>query len=195
MLVHPYDDPLVIAGQGTVGLELVEQVPDLDVVIVPVGGGGLISGITVAVKALRPGTRIIAVEPVRLRCRPPGLEAGQPVPLPRADRRGRPPARRSPARSRLEVLGRHLDDPSCLVTEDEIREGMRFLYQPGAKLACEGGGAAGCRWRCWPARVDVAGRTGVPVVTRGGNVSPRSPPRCPSRLSVAVRRACRWAKP
>src|SRR4051795_985781 len=64
VLVHPYDDPLVIAGQGTVGLELVEQVPDLDMVIVPVGGGGLISGITVAVKALRPETRIIAVEPV-----------------------------------------------------------------------------------------------------------------------------------
>src|SRR5918992_6060366 len=62
-LVHPYDDPLVMAGQGTVGLELVEDVPDVDVVLVPVGGGGLVSGIATAVKGLRPEARVVAVEP------------------------------------------------------------------------------------------------------------------------------------
>src|SRR5881392_57381 len=62
-LVHPYDDPDVMAGQGTVGLEIVEDLPDVDVVIVPVGGGGLVSGIATAVKSRRPDTRVIAIEP------------------------------------------------------------------------------------------------------------------------------------
>src|SRR6478609_9567800 len=169
VLVHPYDDPLVIAGQGTVGLELVEQVPDLDMVIVPVGGGGLISGITVAVKALRPETRIIAVEPVGSDAVRLGLEAGQPVPLSPAVTIA--DALRSPVAGEiaLEVLGRHRDD-LVLVTEDEIREAMRFLYTR-AKLACEGGGAAGVA-ALLAGKVDVAGRTGVACVISGGNISP-----------------------
>src|SRR5439155_5841323 len=60
-LVHPFDDPLIIAGHGTLGVELVEDTPDVDVVIVPVGGGGLISGVAAAVKASRPGVRVIGV--------------------------------------------------------------------------------------------------------------------------------------
>src|SRR6266511_4280637 len=62
-LVHPYDDPLVMAGQGTVGVEMLEDVPDADVVVVQVGGGGLVSGIATAVKALKPDARVYAVEP------------------------------------------------------------------------------------------------------------------------------------
>src|SRR5687768_9125968 len=62
-LVHPFDDPFVIAGQGTVGLELIEQVPDVDLVLVGVGGGGLISGVAAAVKAFKPNARVIGVEP------------------------------------------------------------------------------------------------------------------------------------
>src|SRR6266567_4342038 len=62
-LVHPYDDPLVMAGQGTVGLEILEDAPDVDTVIVPVGGGGLVSGIATAVKGMKPDVRVVAVEP------------------------------------------------------------------------------------------------------------------------------------
>src|SRR3954452_14516153 len=62
-LVHPYDDPVVMAGQGTVGLEILEDVPDADVVLVQVGGGGLVSGIATAIKGIRPEARVIAVEP------------------------------------------------------------------------------------------------------------------------------------
>src|SRR4051812_1714155 len=62
-LVHPYDEPLVMAGQGTAGLELLDEVADIDVVLVPLGGGGLLSGVATAVKALRPGARVIGVEP------------------------------------------------------------------------------------------------------------------------------------
>src|SRR3954452_24516424 len=64
VLVHPYDDPLVIAGQGTLGLELVEQVPDLETVIVPIGGGVVISGVALAVRSALPHARVIGVEPV-----------------------------------------------------------------------------------------------------------------------------------
>src|SRR5436309_9437230 len=66
-LVHPYDDPIVMAGQGTVGLEIVEDLPDVDLVLVPVGGGGLVSGIATAVRGMRPDARVVAVEPEKSR--------------------------------------------------------------------------------------------------------------------------------
>ena len=78
-LVHPFDDPLVIAGQGTVGLEIVEDLPDVDVVLVQVGGGGLVSGIATAVKALRPDARVVAVEPELSPALHDSLRAGRPV--------------------------------------------------------------------------------------------------------------------
>src|SRR5438874_12194749 len=78
-LVHPYDDPLVMAGQGTVGLEILEDAPETDVVLVPVGGGGLVSGIAAAVKGRNPQTRVIAVEPELSCALHASLEAGQSV--------------------------------------------------------------------------------------------------------------------
>src|SRR5919204_712532 len=78
-LVHPYDDPLVIAGQGTVGLEIVEDLPSVDVVLVPVGGGGLVSGIATAVKGMRPEARVLAIEPERSRALHESLKAGEPL--------------------------------------------------------------------------------------------------------------------
>src|SRR5437588_1980710 len=78
-LVHPYDDPLVMAGQGTVGLEILEDAPETDVVLVPVGGGGLVSGIAAAVKGSKPGTRVIAVEPELSNALNESLKAGAPV--------------------------------------------------------------------------------------------------------------------
>ncbi len=82
--VHPFDDPAVVAGQGTVGLEVVEDVPDVDVVLVPVGGGGLISGVAAAVRALAPHVRIIGVEPEGADVMSRSLAAGAPVRLPTA---------------------------------------------------------------------------------------------------------------
>ena len=78
--VHGYDDPAVIAGQGTLGLEIVEQVPDADAVIVPIGGGGLIAGVSLAVKHLRPEVEIIGVQASNAPCYLAAIEAGQPVP-------------------------------------------------------------------------------------------------------------------
>ena len=85
VLVHPFDDPLVIAGQGTVGIEIVEEVPDLEVILVGVGGGGLISGIATATAALRPGARVIGVEPEGAAVISRSLEAGEPLRLERLD--------------------------------------------------------------------------------------------------------------
>ncbi len=80
-LVHPFDDPHIIAGQGTMGLEIIEDVPNVDVVITGIGGGGMISGVAAAVKALRPSVRVIGVEPVGSNAMHQSVEAGQPVTL------------------------------------------------------------------------------------------------------------------
>src|SRR5206468_2576493 len=78
-LVHPYNDPVVMAGQGTVGLEILEDLPEPDLVLVQVGGGGLVSGVATAVKGLAPSARVIAVEPERSPALHEGLKAGHPV--------------------------------------------------------------------------------------------------------------------
>jgi threonine dehydratase len=80
-LVHPYDDLRIMAGHGTIGIELLEDLPDIDAVIVPVGGGGLIGGIATAVKALRPDTMVFGVEPLAADCMTRALAAGRPVPI------------------------------------------------------------------------------------------------------------------
>src|SRR5207253_2533706 len=77
--INGYDHPDIIAGQGTLGLEIVEQVPDLDAVIVPIGGGGLLAGLALAVKSLKPHVRIIGVEPERAASYSAALKAGAPV--------------------------------------------------------------------------------------------------------------------
>ena len=80
-LIHGFDDPAVIAGQGTMGLEIVEQVPDLEAIIVPIGGAGLIAGVALAIKTLKPNVMVIGVEPDRATSYVASLKAGGPVPV------------------------------------------------------------------------------------------------------------------
>jgi threonine dehydratase len=169
-LVHPFDDPIVMAGQGTVGLEILEDVPDADVVLVQVGGGGLVSGIATAVKGLKPDARVIAVEPELSPALHESLEAGRSVtvkPNSIADGLAGPFA----GENCLAICQERVD-ASVLVSEDEIREAFRFLYGR-AKIACEPAGAAttaallGGRVRLEP------GETLVAVVS-GGNVAPET---------------------
>jgi threonine dehydratase len=125
-LVHPYDDPLVMAGQGTVGLELVEDVPDVDVVLVPVGGGGLVSGIATAVKGLRPDVRVVAVEPELSDALHASLEAGRTVtvePRSAADGLNGPYAG-----ANCVTVCTALGVESALVTEEALEDAFRFLY-------------------------------------------------------------------
>jgi len=163
-LVHPFDDPFTIAGQGTVGLELLEDVPDTGVVVVPVGGGGLVSGIAVAVE----GRRVVAVEPELSDALHQGLEAGRPVPVePRslADGLSAPFAGEHAIR-----ICNELGVESVLISEDELADGMRFLYGR-AKLACEPAAAAGVA-ALLAGKVAVGPRESVVVVVSGGNVAP-----------------------
>jgi threonine dehydratase len=165
-LVHPFDDPHVVAGQGTVGLEIREELPDVDVVVVPVGGGGLVAGIATAL----PGKRIVAVEPEGSTALRSALEAGKPVPLPPksiADALNAPIAGEIP----LEICAR-LGVESVLLTEEEIRAGFRFIYERG-KLAAEPGGAAGVAALLAGKVPDVQGKTAVAVVS-GGNVAAKT---------------------
>jgi threonine dehydratase len=162
-LVHPFDDPVVIAGAGTVGLELLEDAPELDTIVVPAGGGGLVSGIA----ASAPGRRVIAVEPERSAAVAQGLAAGRSVPVTPdsiADGLSAPFA----GENALAVLRAHGVE-SVLVTEEEIEEAFRFLYAR-AKLACEPAAAVGVA-ALLAGKID-AGRIGI--VVSGGNVVART---------------------
>jgi threonine dehydratase len=164
-LVHPFDDPLVIAGQGTVGLEILEDVPDTAVLVVPCGGGGLVSGIAVAAE----GRRVIAVEPELSPALHDGLAAGRSVPVePQsiADGLSAPFVGENSL-----AICRELGVESVLVTEDEIADGMRFLYTR-AKLACEPAAAVGVA--AVRAGKIASGDEPITVVVSGGNVAPET---------------------
>ena len=162
VLVHPFDDPFVVAGQGTVGAEIGEDLPDVDVVVVPVGGGGLVSGIAAAL----PGRHVVAVEPELAPALHEGLAAGGPV---RVDPRSVADGLNAPFAGALPLaLCREHGVESVLVSEDEIEAGFRFLYER-AKLAAEPAGAAGVAALLAGKVPGVEGAT-VAVVVSGGNV-------------------------
>jgi len=163
VFVHPHSDPLVVAGHGTVALELLEEVPELETVVVGVGGGGLISGI---VTALDGRARVIGVEPERSPAFSSGLAAGERVTVGTdtiAEGLAPPFAGELP----LEVCKGRVE--TVLVSEEEIAEGMRQLYAR-AKLACEPSGAAALG-AVLAGRVETGG--GVAVIVSGGNVEPQ----------------------
>jgi threonine dehydratase len=168
-LVHPFDDPHVIAGQGTVGLEILEDGPLPDVVLAAAGGGGLVSGVAVAVKARNPAARVIAVEPEGSDALRRALAAGHPVPVTpqtAADALTGPFA----GERCLEICSA-LGVESVLVSEEEMAEAFRFLYTR-TKLACELGAAAATA-AILSGKVPVErGQTVVSVVS-GGNVAPQ----------------------
>ena len=167
-LVHPFDSPPTIAGQGTVGLELAEDVPDVDVVVVPIGGGGLIAGVATAIKGLDESTRVIGVEPEGSNAMHRALAAGEPVrldPVSIADGLNAPFA----GEHTLPIV-RALVDEVVLVGEEEIVEATRFLYAR-AKLAVEPAGAAATA-ALLAGKVPHEQEESVVVVVSGGNVAP-----------------------
>jgi threonine dehydratase len=169
-LVHPYDDPLVMAGQGTVGVEMLEDAPEADVVLVQVGGGGLVSGIATAVKGMKPGIRVVAVEPKRSPALHESLKAGEPVTVEAksiADGLNGPYAGANCVRVCTE-----LGVESVLVTEDALRDAFRFMYGR-MKLACEVAGAATAA-ALMSGVVDLEPGQTVAAVVSGGNVAPKT---------------------
>jgi threonine dehydratase len=151
--VHPYEDPVVIAGQGTIGLELAEQVPEIETAIVPIGGGGLASGIAIALRALKPGVRIVGVQAAGTLPGGPGFTIADGI------------AVKQPGELTGSILDRVLDD-MVAVTDEEISEAIVYLLER-TKLVVEGAGAVGVA-------ALVAGKiagsgTVVPLLS-GGNI-------------------------
>jgi threonine dehydratase len=164
--VHPFDDPAVIAGNGTAGLELVEDLPDVDVVVVGVGGGGLISGVAAAVHGRRPGTRIYGVEPVGSAAVSQALAHGGIVtiqPTSVADGLGAPFA----GSWTLAMARRHLEDV-VLVDDPTILAGVRFGLER-LKQVLEPAGAAALA-AVLAGRIPYRNDERVAVVLSGGNV-------------------------
>lgn len=170
-LVHPFEGPITALGTATVGLELCEQVPELDAVIVPIGGGGLCAGMAAAIKQLSPRTAVYGVEPTGADSmhrsfaagRPMGIEAVRTI----ADSLGAPHA----APYSFALCRRFVDD-LVLVDDDMLRGAMALLFQE-VKLAVEPAGAAATAALLGPLRERLAGQR-VGVVVCGANVDPRA---------------------
>jgi threonine dehydratase len=166
-LIHPYDDPHIIAGQGTVAMEMLEAVPELDTLVVPIGGGGLISGMAIAARSLQPSIRIIGVQ---AKLYPSMYNAIHGVRLPmRGDTLAEGIAVKAPGKITTEII-RHLVDEVVLVTEDQIERAVATLIAI-EKTVVEGAGAiALAAVLANPSR--FAGRN-VGLVLSGGNIDTR----------------------
>jgi len=137
--VHPFDDEAVIAGQGTVGLEMIEQHPDLDILVIPVGGGGLIGGVSCAVKAIRPQIRIVGVQTSKLPSMKAAIEHGGPVTLPPKVTIADGIAVRCAGSVTYPLVKKYVDD-IVTVDEEEIANAILLLLEKEKTLA-EGAGA------------------------------------------------------
>lgn len=164
--IPPYDHPYVIAGQGTIGLEILEQLPDVDVIVVPVGGGGLISGILTAVKEIKPGVKIIGVEPETGNDTFLSLESGKITAIASSQTIADGLRTSQPGELTFPILQQYVDGV-VLVTEEEIKNAMQFviertkqLIEPSAAIAIA---------------AVLAGKVGaenekIAVVLSGGNI-------------------------
>jgi threonine dehydratase len=166
VFIHPFDDSRVIAGQGTIGLELCEQVPDLEAVLVPVGGGGLAGGIGVALKALRPGTRLIGVQAEEVPGMRAALDAGERVTVPSAPTIADGIAVRRVGEHTLALARRYLDGV-VTVSEEEIANAILLLLEI-EKTVVEGAGAVALA-ALVNKRVSLEGRA-VVLLLGGGNI-------------------------
>jgi threonine dehydratase len=164
--VPPYDDPLIIAGQGTAGLEIVEDCPDVETVVVPVSGGGLVSGIAAAVKNLRPAAKVVGAEPAGADRFTRSRQAGKPVMLERAETVADGLRALSPGRLPWEVAGQYVDEFRP-VSDGGILEAVRRVLLE-SHLLLEPSGATSV------AAALAAGLTGpaTVAVASGGNIDP-----------------------
>jgi threonine dehydratase len=165
-LVHPFDDPHVIAGNGSVGLEILEDLPDIDVVVVAIGGGGLIGGVATAIKESLPGVRVYGVEPERSNAMSVALEAGEVVrisPVSVADGLGAPYA----GEWTLAATARYVDEV-VLLDDATILAGLRFAAER-MKQILEPAGAAALAAVLF-GRIPLRDGERVCVVASGGNV-------------------------
>ena len=166
--VHPFDDPDVILGQATLGLELLDDVPQLAAVVVPVGGGGLISGVAGVIKHARPEVRIIGVQAAACAAFPESLAHGRPEAVtPRTATIADGIAVKRPGETTLALVARWVDE-LVVVDEDETADAMVWLLER-SKLVVEGGGAVGVA-ALLSGRIAPGSNGATAVVLSGGNV-------------------------
>jgi threonine dehydratase len=188
--IDGYDDPAIIAGQGTMGLEIVEQVPDLDAVIVPVGGAGLIGGVSLAVKTLRPKARIVAIEAENVASFSAALDAGKPTRI----------AMRPTLADGLAIpqvgtnafqIAKPLVDLAVTVTEEQIALAILRLIELD-KSVVEGAAATSLAACMFGKLKELAGKR-VVLLLCGGNIDPNVLSRVIERGLVADGRLCSFA--
>ena len=166
VFVHAYDDPAIVAGQGTVGLEIVERVPDLDTVIVPIGGGGLIGGVATALKAVDPDVRVIGVQASGAATVPQSLERNALVGVDNPETIADGIATGGLSELTFGLIRKHVDEV-VTVDDDQIAAAILVLLERTKQLV-EGAGAAPVAAMLSDA-VDVSGETVVPLLC-GGNI-------------------------
>ena len=165
--VHPFDDPHVVAGQGTLGLELLHQVPDIGTVVVPIGGGGLASGVAMAVKSERPDVRVVGVQVATCAPFPASLEADEPIAAGSSLTIADGIAVKRPGGLTLALVKRWVDRV-VVVPEDDVGEAMVFLLER-SKLLVEGAGAVGVA-ALLSGELSPTGDGTTVVILSGGNV-------------------------
>ena len=165
--LHPYDDDAMITGHGSLGLEILDDVPDADVIVVGIGGGGLIAGVAVAVAAKKKGVRVVGVEPDGAAAMRVALDAGKPVPLDSINTIADGLAAPIAGTRGLDICQRLVDDV-VLISDATIAEGMRFLAER-AKLVAEPAGAAATA-ALLAGRIPVRKGERVVSIVSGGNV-------------------------
>lgn len=164
--IHPFDDVDVIAGQGTIGLELLDQLADVDAVIVPVGGGGLISGIAYAVKHLKPECKVYGVQAAGAASMVQAVKDKEIKTLPEVDTFADGIAVKSPGELTYELIGQYVDD-LVTVTDDEIAAAILLLMEK-QKLITEGAGAVTMAAAMF-GKIDLFGKKAICILS-GGNI-------------------------
>ena len=166
VFIHPFDDPDVIAGQGTIGLELLEQLPDMDAVIVPVGGGGLISGVAFAIKSLNPNCKVYGVQAAGAPSMYNSIQHHKKEMLDRVSTIADGIAVKNPGELTYEICEKYVDE-IVTVTDDEISTAILALIEQ-QKLIAEGAGAVSVAAAMFN-KVDVKGKK-VACLLSGGNI-------------------------
>lgn len=165
-LVHPYDDELVTAGQGTIGMEILEQLDDIDQIVVPIGGGGLIGGIASYVKAVKPEIKIIGVEAENAASMKASFEKGAWTSIKTLPTVADGIAVGIPGKFPFELVKKNVSE-IVSVSDDQISEAMLYLLEK-CKLVVEGAGCASVA-ACLSGKVDVKGKKTVCIIS-GGNI-------------------------
>ena len=164
--IHPFDDPDIISGQGTLGYELLQQLPDIEAIVVPVGGGGLISGVAIALKKRKPSIRVYGVEPENAPKMSVSLKEGKPTVVEVKPTIADGLATKKPGKLTYKIISRYVDDV-VTVSEDEIAEAVYYLLERG-KVVVEGAGATSVA-TILNEKLDLRGKKTV-LLLSGGNI-------------------------